>query len=135
MLSTSPRSVLARPATALRVLSVLTVLSLAWQFVTAGQLLPDGGPAGLHAGGAVALHVLSGLTAGAAVLAWRRGAPLWPAVVVGLVFVLSFVQAALGGFDTLWVHVPGAFVLTIGAVAVATWSLTRAGRYAATEDR
>jgi hypothetical protein len=132
MVSTSPRSVLARPATALRVLSVLTVLSLAWQFVTAGQLFPDGGPEELHAGGAVVLHVLSGLTALAAGLAWRRGAPLWVAVVAGLVFVLSFVQAALGGYDTLWAHVPGALVLTIGAVAVATWTLVRAARYEAT---
>ena len=132
MVSTSPRSVMARPATALRVLSVLTVLSLAWQFVTAGQLFPDGGPEELHAGGAVVLHVLSGLTALAAGLAWRRGAPLWVAVVAGLVFVLSFVQAALGGYDTLWAHVPGALVLTIGAVAVATWALVRAARHEAT---
>jgi hypothetical protein len=132
MVSTSRRSVIARPTSALRVLSVLTVLSLAWQFVTAGQLFPDGGPEQLHAGGAVALHVLSGLTAVAAVLAWRRGAPLRVAVVAGLVFVLSFVQAALGGYDTLWAHIPGALVLTIGAVAVATWALTRADRYEAT---
>jgi hypothetical protein len=132
MVSTSPRSVIARPASALRILSVLTVVSLAWQFVTAGQLFPDGGPEELHAGGAVALHVLSGLTAVAAVLAWRRGAPLWVAVVAGLVFVLSFVQAALGGRDTLWAHIPGALVLTVGAVVVATWALTRAGRYGAT---
>jgi hypothetical protein len=133
MVTTSPRSVIARPATALRVLSVLTVLSLAWQFVTAGELFPDGGPEELHAGGAVALHVLSGLTAVVAVLGWRRGAPLWVAVVAGLVFVLSFVQAALGGHDTLWAHVPGAFVLTIGAVAVATWALIRANRSEATD--
>src|SRR5690242_20932570 len=118
MLTTSPRSVITRPATALRVLSVLTVLSLAWQFVTAGQLFPRGGPEELHAGGAIALHVLSGLTAVAAVLLWRRGgAPVWLAGLAVVVFVLTFVQAAVGGRETLWIHVPGAIVLTVGA----TW--------------
>jgi hypothetical protein len=112
---------------ALQVLAVLTLLSLAFQFVTAGQLFPEGGPEEVHAGGAVALHVLSGLTAVAAFLHRRRtGTALWPVVLAAVVFVLTFVQAATGGRDTLWVHVPGAMVLTIGAVWVAAWAFTRA---------
>jgi hypothetical protein len=71
------------------------------------------------------LHVVSGLTMIAAVLVWRGGAALWPAVVAALVFVLSFVQASLGDGATLYLHVPGALVLTIGAVLVAGWSFTR----------
>jgi hypothetical protein len=114
---------------ALQVLAVLTLLSLAFQFVTAGQLFPQGGPEEVHAGGAVALHVLSGLTAVAAVVHWRRSAAAaWPAVLAVVVFVLTFVQAATGGRDTLWVHVPGALVLTVGAVWVAAWSFTRGAR-------
>jgi hypothetical protein len=33
-----------------------------------------------------------------------------------VVFVLTVVKAATGGRSTLWVHVPGAMVLTVGAV-------------------
>jgi hypothetical protein len=113
--------------TTVRVLAVLTVVNLLWQFVTAGQLFPRGGPAELHSAGALVLHVLSGLTAIAALAYWRlRGAPLWPGVLAAVVFVLSFVQAYYGDRSTLYIHVPGAMILTIGAVWVAAWSLTRA---------
>ena len=113
----------------LQVTAVLTVVSLAFQFVTAGRLLPDGGPEGLHATGAVALHVLSGLAALAAVLLRRRGAvPTRTAVLAVVVFVLTFVQAATGGRSTLWVHVPGAMVLTVGAAWLAVWTVSRGAR-------
>jgi hypothetical protein len=121
----------ATPATdtlrrALQVGAVLTLVSLAFQYVTAGQLFPQGGPEELHAGGAIVLHLLSGLTAIAAVLRWRRGDVAVPMpVLAGLVFVLTFVQAATGGRDTLWIHVPGAMVLTVGAVWVAVWAFSR----------
>jgi hypothetical protein len=111
---------------ALQVAAVLTLLSLAFQYVTAGQLFPRDGPEELHAGGAIVLHVLSGLTAVAAVLLWRRGgSSVRMAVLAGVVFVLTFVQAATGGRDTLWIHVPGALVVTVGAVWVAVWSFSR----------
>jgi hypothetical protein len=111
---------------ALRAGAVLTLLSLAFQYVTAGQLFPRGGPEELHAGGAVVLHVLSGLTAIAAVLLWRRtGVAAATPVLAVVVFVLTFVQAATGGRDTLWIHVPGAMVLTVGAVWVAVRSSSR----------
>jgi hypothetical protein len=111
---------------ALQVAAVLTLLSVGFQYVTAGQLFPRGGPEELHAGGAIVLHVLSGLTAVAAVLLWRRGGcSVRMAVLAGVVFVLTFVQAATGGRDTLWVHVPGAMVVTVGAVWVAVWSFSR----------
>ncbi|QXG77618.1 hypothetical protein KUM42_09040 [Modestobacter sp. L9-4] len=111
---------------ALQVAAMLTLLSVGFQYVTAGQLFPRGGPEELHAGGAIVLHVLSGLTAVAAVLLWRRGGcSVRMAVLAGVVFVLTFVQAATGGRDTLWVHVPGAMVVTVGAVWVAVWSFSR----------
>jgi hypothetical protein len=114
--------------TAFRGLAALTLVALAFQFVTAGQLFPEGGPEELHAGGAIALHVVSALTAVAAVLLWRRGAiAAWLAGLASLVFALTFVQAALGGRETLWVHVPGAVVLTIGSTWVAARAFAPAG--------
>jgi hypothetical protein len=119
------RSTAAPAVTALRVLSVLTVLALAWQFVTAGGFVGAPGAEGAeaaHATGAIVLHVASGLAMVAAVLVWRAGAAVWPAAVAALVFVLSFVQAYVGSHGPLLVHVPGAMVLTLGAVLVAAWS-------------
>ena len=115
--------------TTLRVLAVLTVVNLLYQFVTAGELFPRGWPEELHSAGAIVLHVISGLAAIAALAYWRlRDAPLWPGIVAALVFVLSFVQAYYGGRTTLYVHVPGAMILTIGAVTVAVWAfLPRVG--------
>jgi len=105
--------------------AALTVASLAFQFVTAGELFPRGGPEELHAGGAIVLHVVSGLAAVTAVLLWRRGGPpARTAVLAVVVFVLTFVQAATGGRDTLWVHVPGAMVVTAGAVWLAVAALS-----------
>ncbi|WP_188778030.1 hypothetical protein [Marmoricola endophyticus] len=121
----------ARPsATALRLLqlfAVLSVVNVAWQFVTAGELFP--GPDDLHAAGAITLHVTSGLVAIAACVHWYR-ARTSPAVAIlaVVVFVLSFVQAATGGRDTLAVHIPGAMVLVAGSVWVLVWSLGRAPR-------
>ena len=76
------------------------------------------------------LHVLSGLTMIVAVLVWRGGAALWPAVLALVVFALTFVQAYLGGNGPISVHVPGAMVLTVGAVVVAGWSFTGGSAHA-----
>ena len=121
-IATSPDTVVR----VLRVSAALTVGSVAFQFVTAGQLFPDGGPEQVHAGGAIALHVLSGLTALTAVLLGRRyGAAARLAVLAVVVFGLTFVQAATGGRSTLWIHVPGAMVVTVGAAWVMVGSLGR----------
>lgn len=116
------------PALARRALPVsaaLTVVVLAVQFVTAGPLVsPAGGNLSLHQASAIVLHVVSGLTALAAVLHQRAtDGPWWPSALAAVVFAATFVQAATGGFDTLWAHVPGAMVLTVGAVWVAAWSV------------
>jgi hypothetical protein len=115
---------------AVQVISVLAVLNLVCQYVTAGQILPRGGPLeGLHATGAVVLHVVTGLLALAAIAYGRaqRG-PWWPAVLAVVVFVLSFVQAYYGDHTNLKIHVPGAMVLTVGIVWITAWSFTRAVR-------
>lgn len=108
---------------ALQILTVLSVLTLCWQFITAGQLFPRGGPLDLHAAGAIVLHLLTGLTALAAF--WHRrttGGPTWPTVLAAVVFVLSFVQAYYGDRGTLEVHIPGALVLTIATVWLTSWT-------------
>jgi hypothetical protein len=115
--STAPGPLL----TGLKVTAVLAVLTVLWQFITAGQLFgQDGGPQEAHAAGAIVLHVVSGLAAVAAVLLWRRGAvPAWLALLAVVVFGFGFLQAALGGYQTLYVHVPGAMILTAGTVWLA----------------
>ena len=39
-----------------------------------------------------------------------------------VVFAYTFLQAAWGGRSSLWIHVPGAMVLTVGVVLVAVTS-------------
>lgn len=114
---------------ALQALAVASVLSLAWQFGTAGQLFGGDGAARAHGVGAIVLHVLTGLLTLAALAYWRPiGGPLWPAVVSALVFAASFVQAGYGARDSLVLHVPGAMVLTVGAVWVTAWSFLHVRR-------
>ncbi|HEY0813685.1 MAG TPA: hypothetical protein VGE11_10435 [Pseudonocardia sp.] len=111
--------------TVLRATAALAVLAILWQGATAGGILMRTSTSlGLHEAGAVAVHVLTGLTAVAAFLLWRaaRG-PLWPTVLAAVVFALSFVQASLGHDATLWAHVPGALLLMLGSAAVFVWAL------------
>ena len=113
---------------AVQVLAVLSLLNLVCQYVTAGQLLPRPGHTalGIHATGAVVLHVVTALLTIAALFYGRvhRG-PWWPAVLAAVVFVLSIVQAYFGDHGVLAVHVPGALVLTVGIVWLTAWSFTR----------
>lgn len=102
---------------ALQLFSGLAVLTVLAQFVTAGQLLASGGPLLPHQAGAIVLHAVSGLAAVVAVLLWRRGqiARRLAALAVA-VLVLGFVQATVGAYGSLAVHVPGAMLLTAGTV-------------------
>lgn len=127
MTDTSTRSG-ARSAsgTVLQVTAVLSLVSLLFQFITAGQILSDHKMATQwHGDGAVAFHVVTGLAMLAAALHWRlRHITVWPAVVMAVAFVLGFVQARLGDNGVLWAHVPCALLLT---VAVA-WVMARSFR-------
>lgn len=119
-----------RTLTALQVMSVLTLLSLAFQFATAGQLLTHRAVSvDVHGGGAIVLHVISGLTVVAAGLHWLKRAhdPVADRD-RGTGVLLSFVQAAVGDERMMWAHVPGAMVLTVGALWVAAWSFGRTAR-------
>ena len=110
-----------------RIAGPASAVALLWQFVTAGQLVSGNDVTVLHLIGATALHVTTGLTLVAAFLHWRRTRADQPVLVgAAVVFVLTFVQAALGGAGNLAAHVPGALVVTVGVVWLAVWSLRAA---------
>ena len=112
---------------ALRAVAVLATLGVLYQAATAGRILMQNEAAvEWHGGGAIALHVLTGLMTVAAFLHMRasRG-PWWPAALSAVVFAATFVEASYGHEDSLWIHVPLALVLTIGTVWVTAWAFTR----------
>ena len=112
---------------AFQILAGLAVINVLVQFITAGQLFPNGGPEEVHAAGAIVLHVVSGLAAVTAVLLWRQQQLGVRAMVLAVVvFGYTFLQAYWGGYSTLWIHVPGAMLLTVCVVWVFFTSL-RAG--------
>jgi hypothetical protein len=108
-----------RPVQAAAVLSVLVLL---WQFLSAGRILVGEDAIGGHGAGAIALHVTTGLLLAATVLLGRRTRVWWPAALAATVFVLTFVQAALGSSGSITTHVPLALVVTVGVVWLAAWS-------------
>jgi hypothetical protein len=128
MTRTEPVHAGARSATTIRavqVAAVLSVLVLLWQGATAGRYLSEGTGYDLHKYGAVAVHGATLLLVAATFLHARAGGPRWPVVVSALVFVCTFVQAAVGHAQNLSAHVPGALVLTVGTVWVTAWAFQR----------
>lgn len=102
---------------ALQLFAGLAVVNVLVQFLTAGQILSAGASKEPHGIGAVVLHVVSGLAALAAVVLWRQGrASLGLAALAVVVFGCTLIQAALGDYASLAVHVPGAMILTAGVV-------------------
>jgi cytochrome bd-type quinol oxidase subunit 2 len=128
MTRTEPVHTGARSATTIRavqVAAVLSVLTLLWQFSTAGRYLSQGTGYDLHKYGALAVHGATLLLVAATFLHARAGGPRWPVVVSALVFACTFVQAAVGHAQNLSAHVPGALVLTVGTVWVTSWAFQR----------
>ena len=125
--NTTRRPPATTPLRLLQAAAVLSVLTLLFQFVTAGGLLPDEPAESLvetHAAGALVLHVVAFLTAAAAFWLHRKaGAPVSLTVLAVVVFAAGFVQAYYGNRDTLWAHIPGAMILTVGTVWILVWSL------------
>jgi hypothetical protein len=114
----------------LRYLALLSTLSVLCQGLTAGELLMGSHAAReLHEGGAVVLHVLTGLTMIAAALSWRRTRTGgWMTALAAVVFVATFVQAALGHGRTLYIHVPLALAILLGTTWLAAWAWLRTPR-------
>jgi hypothetical protein len=102
--------------------AVLSVLVLFWQFLSAGRIIVGEDALGGHGAGAIALHVTTGLLLAATVLHARRTRVWWPVGLAAAVFVLTFVQAALGSAGSITVHVPLALALTVGTVWLAAWA-------------
>lgn len=116
---------------AFQILAGLAVVNVLVQFLTAGQLFPNGGPVQAHGAGAIVLHVVSGLAAVAAVLLWRQQQLGVRAMVLAVVvFGFTFLQAYWGGYSSLWIHVPGAMILTLGVAWVFFTSLRAGARSA-----
>jgi uncharacterized membrane protein len=109
---------------ALRAAALLAVLAILWQGATAGGILTNHRISfELHEAGAVAVHILTGITALTAFALWRTARTgLWPAVLAAVVFAASFVQAALGDDETMWAHVPGALLLMLGSAVLLGWA-------------
>lgn len=131
--SASGRAASTGPLRLVQAATGLSVLVVAAQFVTAGQLLSGGeGAEGLHAAGAIALHVVQGLVVLAAFVLQRatRG-PLWPTALAVLSFVVGFAQAWTGDHAGLAVHVPGAVITTVVTVWLAAWAFSGSRRTAA----
>ena len=114
---TAPSTLRAVQATA-----ALALLVLLWQFVSAGRIMVGEDATGGHGAGAIALHVTTGLLVVATALHGRSTRVWWPAALAGAVFVLTFVQAALGSSGSITTHVPLALVLTVGTAWLAAWS-------------
>ncbi|MEV5888896.1 hypothetical protein [Nonomuraea fuscirosea] len=112
-------------ATAFKVVTALSTLSVLVQAVTAGQLL-SGGAAGAHGMGATAVHALALAQLVVAMLLWRpaRG-PGWPALVSLVVLLLGFVQSMLGGSGAVAAHVPLGMALFGLSVWLLVWALRR----------
>jgi hypothetical protein len=128
MTRTQPAPTAARSASVVRAVqatAALSVLTLLWQFVTAGRILSGSDATGVHGAGAIALHVTTGLLVVATLLHARAGGARWPVVVAAAVFVAGFVQAALGSAGNMAAHVPGALVLVVGTVWITAWALRR----------
>lgn len=114
---------------AVKVMGVVTVLVLGGSYITAGQLVQDHKLEELHGSFAVGLHVVTGVFALCLViLAVTSRAHVWAAVLGVLVFAFTFVQAQLGSDDTLYLHIPGALIITVGTVLLAAWSFTARAR-------
>jgi hypothetical protein len=109
---------------ALRIFATLSTLNVLCQGITAGEvLMKNHGWLAFHEMGAVLVHVLTGLTAIAAVWHWRatRGS-VWPTIVAVVLFIATFVQAEFGHGRTLYIHVPLALFILLAAACLVTWS-------------
>lgn len=91
-------------------------------FLTAGALVQNHRLEDVHGGAAIALHVVTGgLMTALAGFAYARGRGWWAAVVAGVMFVYSFVQASLGDGGTLNLHIPGALIIVGATVWLTAW--------------
>ena len=105
-----------------RVFAVATSAVIVMSFGTAGVLVQTGELKDIHGAAAIVLHVVSGgLFVALAGLAYTRRRDWWATALAGLVFVYTFIQAALGESATLGVHIAGSLVIVFGTIFVTSW--------------
>lgn len=110
-----------------RAFALATVAVVVVLFGTAGALVQAGELKDFHGTAAIVLHVVTGgLMVALAGLAYSRRRGWWTAVVAAVIFMYSFIQAALGEGATLGIHVPGSLVIVIGAIWLTVWLLSPA---------
>lgn len=126
-MATSPDAVASRLLLLLaRALAVLTLLTVALLFVSAGVVVQEGSEPDLHGAGAITLHVVTGLLTIALVLrAHKARGGYLPPIVAGGLFVFTFVQAAMGDYATVVFHIPGALLVALASASVAAWTFQR----------
>lgn len=108
-----------------RIAALLTLASLAALFASAGLLVQDAQGLALHSAGAVGIHVFSGILAAAlAARAWVTRSGVRTAAAAAALFGLSFVQAALGSYLTMALHVSGSLVVTGLSAGITFWAFT-----------
>ncbi|KOX19087.1 hypothetical protein [Nocardiopsis sp. NRRL B-16309] len=113
------------PLTALRVIVLLHLAAILWEGVTAGQLVTFNLAAEpLHYFGAFGVHVAAGAQVLAAAWLWSRArrTALGLLVLSAVAFGLGFLQAALGTYGPLQVHVP----LAVALMALVAWTAAMA---------
>jgi hypothetical protein len=109
-----------------RACAVAVLLNVAVLFVTAGMLVQEGSLEEVHGGAAIALHVFTGgLALALLALAAQRRHGWWAASSAVVLFVYTFLQAYLGKGRTLYLHIPGAFLVIIVSVWLAAWLFLR----------
>lgn len=111
----------AAPLTALRVTVLLHLAAILWEGATAGQLVTfntDALP--LHYFGAFGVHVAAGAQVLSSAWLWSRArrTALVLVVLSVVAFGLGFLQAAMGTYGPLQVHVP----LAVGLMALVAWT-------------
>lgn len=108
-----------------RIFAVLTVLVVLGSFVTAGLLIQEARALDVHGAAAIALHVTTGLLAlSLAGLAMRQRSHWWAPGLAFVLFAYSFLQAWLGKGMTIYLHIPGALLVSVAAVWLTAWVFT-----------
>lgn len=107
---------------AARVFALATVLVVFVSFGTAGLLVQEGRAEDVHGYAAIALHVVTGgLLVSLAGLVYAQRRHWWVAIVAAVLFIYTFIQAALGEGATLSLHIPGALLVAAVTVWLTTW--------------
>jgi hypothetical protein len=113
-------------ATASRLFAVATLLVVCVSFGTAGILVQEGRAEDVHGYAAIALHIATGgLVVALAGLVFELRRHWWAVAVAAVLFVVTFIQAKFGEGTTLYLHIPGALLVTAAIMWLTVWLFVR----------